>query len=230
MAMIETGVRFAAAPIWAPIINNARDEDSIASKTKPVSFGGEKCHRTNERERRVKDIKQTTVTSVCPDSFYCFRCLVPDGFCVCMQIRRCLGQRRRKVTIFDRLKLHVHDLLDTPPDNGNKSRVAVKLKRSSQTVRCPLLNFLCREICTKNVSVDEIAAIIKKLTTEMNPLRRIKFFMWRRDKSQPLEDVAGRADTGEERHVASIPEQFVEISNCQNQFGNLKHVIPYRRT
>jgi hypothetical protein len=68
------------------------------------------------------------------------------------------------------------------------------LKRSFQTVRCPLLNFLCREICTKNVSVDEIAAIIKKLTTEMNPLRRIKFFMWRRDKSQPLEDVAGRAD------------------------------------
>ena len=30
--------------------------------------------------------------------------------------------------------------------------------------------------------------------------------------------------------VASIPKQFVEISNCQNQFGNLKHVIPYRRT
>jgi hypothetical protein len=60
MAMIETGVRFAAAPIWAPIINNAGDEDSVASKTKPVSFGGEKCHRTNERERRVKDIKQTS--------------------------------------------------------------------------------------------------------------------------------------------------------------------------
>jgi hypothetical protein len=60
-----------------------------------------------------------------------------------MQIRRCLGQRRRKVTIFDRLKLHVHDLLDTPPDNGNKS-VSNEILTRKNWESFPLINIFFR--------------------------------------------------------------------------------------